>query len=218
MTTKKKHFLVYLPTIIGGIIVLVISVLIINAISNVEEKPEKKERKIQPITLLKPPPPPPPPPKVEKPPEPEIKEEIKEEVQPKDEPAPPDEPPPGDTNVGDGAKGGIDVGGTRGVPVSGAHGSGGGGDPYAWYGGLIKNDILDVLSEQEELRSKGYTAIIKIWLNTDGSVQRFELAKGSNDAEIDELINRLIGKYRKVSEPVPPGMEQPVKLRITSKL
>ncbi|WP_239649632.1 hypothetical protein [Methylocucumis oryzae] len=49
-------------------------------------------------------------------------------------------------------------------------------------------------------------------------MSRFELARGSNDAEIDELINRLLGKYKKVSEPLPPGMEQPIRLKITSRL
>ncbi|KJV05087.1 TonB C-terminal domain-containing protein, partial [Methylocucumis oryzae] len=65
---------------------------------------------------------------------------------------------------------------------------------------------------------KGYTAVVKLWLDADGSISRFELARGSNDAEIDELINRLLGKYKKVSEPLPPGMEQPIRLKITSRL
>ncbi|PPD48818.1 MAG: TonB-dependent receptor [Methylobacter sp.] len=221
MTTKKKHFRVYLPTIIGGLILLVVTGLIIRAISNIQEKPEKKERTIQKITLTKPPPPPPPPPKVEKPPEPEIEEKIEQAPEPEPEEMPDvaDEPPPGDLGLdAEGSAGSDGFGLAARKGGKGLLGGGGGGDPYAWYGGLIKNDILDILSEHEELRKKGFTAIIKLWLNVDGSVQRFELARGSNDAEIDDLINRLLSKYRKVDEPLPPGMEQPVKLRITSRI
>ncbi len=222
MTTKKKHFRVYLPTIIGGVILLVATVFIIRAISTMEEKPEKKERTIQKITLTKPPPPPPPPPKVEKPPEPQMEEKIEEEApepEPEEMPDVADAPPPGDLGLdAEGSAGSDGFGLAARKGGKGLLGGGGGGDPFAWYGGIIKNDILDILSEHEELRRKGYTATVKFWVEADGSIKRFELAKGSNDSEIDELINRLLSQYKKINEPLPPGMEQPIKLRITSRI
>jgi protein TonB len=130
-----------------------------------------------------------------------------------------DEPPPGDLGLdAEGSAGSDGFGLAARKGGKGLLGGGGGGDPYAWYGTIIKNDILDILSEHEELRRKGYTAIIKLWLDTDGTVQRFELAKGSNDSEIDGLINQLVSRYKKVNEPLPPGMEQPLKLRISSRI
>lgn len=95
---------------------------------------------------------------------------------------------------------------------------GGNGNPYAWYGGLIKNGIANLLGNHEELRRKGYTAIVKVWLKADGAVERIELAKGSNDPEIDELLSRLLNKFDRVAEPPPPGMQQPVKLKISSRI
>lgn len=217
--TEKKHFRVYLPTIIGGLLLLVVIGVIVKFISNQEEKPAKKERKIQTITLAQPPPPPPPPPKVEKPPEPEV-EKVEEKLEPEPEPLPDvaDQPPPGDLGLD--AEGSAGADGFGLAARKGGQGllGGGGGDPYAWYAGLVKNDILDLLSEQEELRRKGYTAIVKIWIEGDGSVGRLELAKGSNDAEIDQLLNRQLAKFRKIQEPLPPGMEQPIQLRITSRV
>jgi protein TonB len=186
--------------------------------SFVEEKPDKHEKKIQPITLLKPPPPPPPPPKVEKPPEPEIKEKI-EEPEPDPEPLPdtPDEAPARDL--------GLDAEGTAGSDgfgLSARKGGtglfGGGGSPFGAYGSLVKNDILSLLSNRDELRRKGYTAIVKLWLKPDGSVERIELSKGSNDAEIDEIISRSLDKLKKISESPPPGMPQPIKLKISSRV
>ncbi len=218
---QKKHWRVYVPTVIGVVVALVLVGYIGKVIMGfIDQKPVKNEKKIQPITLLKPPPPPPPPPKVEKPPEPEIKEKIEE---PKNEPEPepeaqPDEAPAKDL--------GLDADGTAGsdgfglAARKGGNGlfGGGNGNPFGWYGGLVKNGILDLLNDHEELRRKGYTAIVKVWLKADGSVDRIELSKGSNDEEIDAIIGRSLNKFRGVSEPLPPGMEQPVKLKITSRV
>lgn len=222
MTKRKKNrLLAHLPMVLGALILLGSIGAIIHLISNMENKPAKKERKVQMISLDKPPPPPPPPPKVEKPPEPELKEELHEEVEqePEDLPDVSDEPPPGDLGLdAEGSAGSDGFGLAARKGGKGLLGNGAGGDPYAWYGAIIKNDILDILSEREELRRKGYTAVIKMWIDTDGSIKRFELARGSNDSEIDDLLNQLLSKYRRVNEPLPPGMEQPIRLKITSRI
>jgi len=218
--SKNKNLRVYLPRIIGGLVLITAVFYLIKVIGRfIDEQPAKIEKKIQPITILKPPPPPPPPPKVEEPPpEPEVEEKI-EEPTPEPEPLPdvPDEQPAGDT--------GLDAEGTAGSDAFGLVGRkggrgllGGGGNPYAGYARSIKESLLDILSEHDELRRKNYSAVVKIWLNSDGSVSRYELARGSNDAEIDSLLHKLIGKFRKANEAPPAGMEQPIKLKISSRL
>ena len=130
--TKQQRFRRYLPSIAGGLILIVLIGFIIHFISNIKDKPEKKERKIQAISLTKPPPPPPPPPKVEKPPEPEPEEKIEQpEPEPEDIPDVADEPPPGDL--------GLDAEGTAGsdgfglAARKGGRGLfGGGGNPFSW--------------------------------------------------------------------------------------
>lgn len=218
MTKHKKHFRAYLPTIIGGLILVGAIVLIVHLISDMEQKPAKKERKIQTVTLTQPPPPPPPPPpKIEKPPEPE---QLQEQAEPEPEEMPDvaDEAPSDDLGLDAEGTAGSDAFALRGKPGGKGLFGGGGGNPYAWYGNIIKNDILDIISEREELRRKGYTAIVKLWVDADGTVKRFELTRGSNDSEIDDLLTRLVGKYKKINEPPPPGMEQPIKLKITSRI
>lgn len=220
MTTRKKRLKAYLPIIIGGLVLLGSIILIVRFIASMETKPVKKEKKIQTITLTQPPPPPPPPPKMEKIPEPEP-EQIEEQVEPEPEEIPDvaDEAPPGDLGLdAEGTAGSDSFGLAARKGGRGLLGGGGEGSPFAWYGNIIKNDILDILSDREELRKKGYTAIVKLWVNPDGSVNRFELARGSNDADIDDLLTNLINKYKKVGEIPPPGMEQPVKLKITSRI
>lgn len=219
--SKYKRFRTYGPKVIGGLILIVAIVYVIKIISGfLSEKPVKHEKKIQPITLFKPPPPPPPPPpKVEQPPEPEIQEKI-DEPEPDPEPLPdvPDEKPAADT--------GLDAEGTAGSDAFGMVGrkggkgllGGGGGSPFAWYAGTIKDSLIDILSDNDDLRRKNYSAVVKIWLGPDGSVTRYELSRGSNDPDIDKLLNKLLAKFKKAKEAPPVGMEQPVKLKISSRL
>lgn len=218
--SQKKNLRVYIPRIIGGLIASLLIFYVVKVIVGfIDQKPTKSEKKIQPITLLKPPPPPPPPPKVEKPPEPEIKEKIET---PQEEPEPMPESPPDEAPARDLGLDAEGAAGSDGFGLAARKGGnglfGGGGNPYGWYGGLIKNGLLNLLSSHEDLRRKGYTAIVKVWLKADGSVERVELTKGSNDAEIDELLSRLLNKFDKVSEPPPPGMQQPVKIKISSRI
>ncbi|MDD2739152.1 MAG: TonB C-terminal domain-containing protein [Methylomonas lenta] len=215
--SEKKHLRVYVPRIIGGLLAVIVLYFFIKMVGGfLDNKKEKPERKIQPITLMKPPPPPPPPPKVEKPPEPEI-EKI-EEPEPEPEPLPdtPDEAPARDLGLDAEGSAGSDGFGL--AARKGGTGLFGGGNPYAWYGGIVKNQLVNLLSGRDELRRKGYTAIVKIWLKSDGSVERIELHRGSNDAEIDDILTRTLNKLTRVAEVPPPGMQQPIKLKITSRI
>ncbi|MCQ8103518.1 TonB C-terminal domain-containing protein [Methylomonas sp. SURF-2] len=213
----KKHFRVYVPKIIGGVIALIVLFFFVKMVMHfLENQQEKPQRKIQPVTLVAPPPPPPPPPKVEPPPpEPEM-EKIKE-PEPEPEPEPmPDEAPARDLGLDADGSAGSDGFGL--AARKGGTGLFGGGNPFAWYGGIIKNDIVNLLSNYEQLRRKGYTAVVKLWLRPDGSVDRFELSRGSNDAEIDQLLEIALNKYKRVNEAPPPGMKLPIKLKITSRV
>jgi len=215
--TGKKHFRVYIPKIIGGLLAVLAIYFVVKVITGfINEKPTKNEKKIQPIALLKPPPPPPPPPKVEQPPPPDMKPKM-EEPEPEPEPMPdtPDEAPAQDLALDAEGTAGSDNFGL--VGRKGGTGLFGSGDPYAHYGSTVKNEILSLLSGHDDLRRKGYTAIIKIWLKSDGSVEKIDLTKGSNDPEIDEILTHLLDKFKKAGEP-PPGMPQPIKLKITSRV
>ena len=175
------------------------------------------------MTLVKPPPPPPPPPKVEKPPEPP-KEKIEEPVpEPEPEPEEPvpdvEEAPPGE-DLGLDAEGGAGSDGFGLVGRKGGRGlfGGGGGSPFAKYGKMAASEIREVLSENEKLRRKGYTAVGKLWLEADGTVEKIEIARGSNDPDIDNLLVRTLNKLKRINEPPPPQMEQPIKFKITVRL
>lgn len=183
-----------------------------------------KKRVTHDIALIKPPPPPKP---EEKPPEPEIK---KEEVKlPEPEAPPPEQPenasqdeaPPSD-NLGldaDGQAGsdGFGLGANKGGRPIIAGKAGGGGNRFAWYDGLVQKTIQDVLDRNKALDNQNYKVVVKIWLNPDGSVERFDLANSSGNGDVDKNIKVALREIRRINEPLPEGLLQPIKLRITSR-
>lgn len=177
-----------------------------------------QKMKVQQITLVKPPPPPPPPPPEQKPPEPEVKEEVK-----MDKPEPTPEPQqaqeaPAPLNVGEGAAGGIDVGGTRGVPTLAGSG---GGNPWGWYDAML-NDAVNsafqqALGREKALKDKNYKVVVKIWIDAGGKVSRAALVDSTGDARADEVLKDALRDMRALREGPPAGMPQPVRIRVTSR-
>ena len=207
------------PKLIIGFVLIAVFIYVITVIIHfVSEKPVKHEKKIMPIELFKPPPPPPPPPPKTEPPPPEPEMEKINEPEPEPEPIPdvPDQQPAGDTGLDAEGVAGTDAFGL--AAKKGGHGLLGGGDPNAWYAGTVRDSLLDILAEHDEIRRKSYSAVIKIWLNPDGTVSRYEMSRGSNDPEIDKLLHKLISQFKKAKEVPPPGMAQPIKFKISSRL
>jgi periplasmic protein TonB len=215
--SKHKHWRVHLTKIIAATIGIVLIKLMIYFIIGFEpESTKKPQKKIQPITLLNPPPPPP---IVEKPPEPEEIEEKIEEPEPDPEPENlpdvDDSPPAGDL--------GLDADGSAGSDGFGLAARKGGkgllsGNPNAWYGNIIKNQMLDLLSDRDELRRTRYSATIRLWLDREGNVKRFELAKGSNDPQVDKSLQFVLAKLKRINQVPPAEMTQPIELRVTSRI
>jgi protein TonB len=178
-----------------------------------------QKMKVQQITLVKPPPPPPPPPE-ERPPEPEIKEEVKID-QPEPTPDPQEaQEAPAALNVGEGAEGGIDVGGSRGTPTLGGSGSGG-GNPWGRYDALLNEAVSaafqQALARDKALKGKNYKLMVKVWIDSGGKVTRATLLDSSGDARVDEVLREALNGMRALRDAPPADMPQPVKIRVTSR-
>ncbi len=213
--SKHKHFRVYVPRIIAGILVIAIIFGVVTLIKNfLHQKPQKPTKKIQTVKLFKPPPPPPPPPpKQERPPEPEIEEKVEEP-----EPEPIEDIPDAKPDDGSGDDAAGTEGGT-GPVIGGGRGTGRKGNINAWYAGYVRNKLLEVLIDHDELRRRAYSAYISVLIDIDGGVSGHRLTTSSGNADIDELLLSIArSRLRQMDEFPPSGKKQRIKFKISSKI
>jgi periplasmic protein TonB len=174
------------------------------------------------IKLLPDTPPPPPPPPKETPKETpkEQPKEVKEVPQPKPEETPPAEVLKMEGAAGDGpspfAAGAVNneyKGGEIGTKI------GGGPSKYqfAWYTDLIKNKIEDAMAKDKVLANGAYKVVVKIWVASNGHIERYELVGTSGNSEKDILLKQALDSMPPLSDPPPSDMPQPVKLRVTAR-
>lgn len=171
---------------------------------------------IQQITLVTPPPPPPPPPEVEQPPEPEPEEIDIPEPQP--EPiaeASNDEPPPGD-QLGLDADGSA---GSDGFGLAARKGGRGllGGDPHAWYAGVLQRDLQMALSRDDAVRKGSYSVEVRIRVGADGTIAETALVGSTENPTLDAALRRVLESGLRISRTPPDDLPQPIRLRISSR-
>lgn len=210
----KKSLARYAPLLGGAVVVLAFTALLIWAVRNLmQDKPEQPKRQVaQVVKLIRPPPPPPEPPPP--PPEEKIEEQLPQEAP---EEAPPDEAAPAE-QLGIDAEG---VAGADGFGLAARKGGrdllGSGAAVFAWYTTMLKDSILNVLSEDERIRRGSYQVTVRVWLTHEGMVERIKLASTSGNRELDSAIEQALGKMSRVREAPPIEMPQPVTLRIVSR-
>src|SRR5580658_9446836 len=167
----------------------------------------------QEIHIIRPPPPPdlPPPP-----PPPDEKVDVPD-PQEKPDPTPSNEPPPSEQL-------GLDAEGSAGGDEFGlAARKGGrdllatGGSAFAWYAGLLKNEILDQLNAEKRARSGDYSVIVRVWVRNDGTVERVRLTQSSGNHERDQAIEAALARITRLSQAPPADMPEPISLRIVSR-
>ena len=88
---------------------------------------------------------------------------------------------------------------------------------YTPYISQIKDRIEEALAAQKNLARATYRFIVHIWAAPNGQIERAELQGSSGDSVTDDLIRNALTTIRPLTEVLPQGMPQPVKLRITSK-
>lgn len=212
MARKQHPFLRFVPLLGGAAIVAVVVLALIWVVRSMQEKPEGPKRQTaQIVKIVRPPPPPPEPPPP--PPEEKIEEPLPQETP---EEAPPDEAAPAE-QLGLDAEG---VAGSDGFGLAARKGGreiGLGGAAFAWYTTMLKDSILDVLSEDERIRRGNYQVTVRVWLTSTGAVERIKLASTSGNRDLDAAIEHALEKMGRVREAPPLEMPQPVTLRIVSR-
>jgi protein TonB len=216
---KKQKFIRYLPLMVGVVLAIVIAI-VIYWMQGLFEKPAQTKKQIQQISIVQPPPPPPPPPEIKPPPPPEVKEEKIEEPEPEPETPEPEAPPAGeDLGVdAEGGAGGDSFGLVGKKGGRGLIGGGGGGNAFIFYGQQMQREVSDALQRSlgDAARAKKYSVIASLWISPNGALSRAELNGGSGDAAVDAALREALASLRLHLQAPPPGMPQPVKIRIRS--
>jgi protein TonB len=197
-----------------GVVVLgAVAVAIIYLHNLFTTEPPPTKQVVQEIRLVRPPPPPenePPPP----PPPP--KEEVHTD-EPQPEPTPSDEPPPGEQL-------GLDAEGAGSGDSFGLVGRPGGrdllasnGSAYTWYSGLIKNELLAQLNRRADTRNGTYSVAVKLWVRSDGTIEKVVLSSSSGNSVRDRAIEEALSQLKRISQAPPESMPQPINLRIVGR-
>lgn len=192
-----------------GVAVILFLAGIVAVVRAVMSEAPPPARVVQTVSLL----PPPPPPQIEeKPPEPQIKEEVVIA-----------EPQPVEQDAAASADLGVDADGTGSGDGFGLVGKKGGrdlldGGPFGWYGSLLGADIQDSLAARKKLRQVKYSAMLDLWIDRTGRIEKVELVRTSGNRDLDAALRTAVAELGKVREPPPPEMPQPVRLQVTSRL
>jgi protein TonB len=177
--------------------------------------PPATKKLVQEIHVIRPPPPPPdePPPP---PPPPEEKVDV-HQPDPEPDPTPSNDPPPSQQL-------GLDTEGGAGGDAFGLVGNKGGrdilasgGSAFNWYGGLVKNEILEHLQSGKDGPVGSCSVDVQVWVRADGSIERTRTAQSSGDRACEKAIETKLPSTPAVSQGPPSGMPQPIKVRITSR-
>jgi periplasmic protein TonB len=205
----------FVPMIVMAVIVAAVSLGLFWMVrSFLDDAPVAPKKVVQEIRVIRPPPPPPdePPP----PPPPEEKVDINE-PEPEPEPVASNEPPPGEQL-------GLDADGTAGSDGFGLAARKGGrdllagsGSAFTWYAGLLKSEILGQLQDEKKIRSGSFSVLVRVWVKSDGTIERIRLAQSTGNRDRDKAIEEALTRIGRVSQAPPTDMPQPISLRIVSR-
>lgn len=165
-------------------------------------------------------PPPLPPKKPEQKPPPEKQERAVEPVV-----LPTPEPPALKMDAAPTEQAGSLVGGPVTIEYSGGPTGAGSDSRMSWnlFSSRLQRELQERLALDEALRRSPYRATVRLWLTPSGAIERVELPVGSGSGAAVDEEQALRGKLREaltrlgeVTEPPPPGMPQPILLRIVN--
>jgi protein TonB len=202
--------------VIGSGLIAVASLVVLGLLfwyvrSLLGNKPESGKRQVPVVVkIIRPPEPPPAPP----PPPPE---RVEEQI-PKDTPEKPVEQAPESGQLG------LDAQGTAGGDSFGLVGNAGGRDligsgsgPFVFYAGMVKDVVVDALTNVDRIKRSKYSINVRVWISTDGHVERAMVTASTGSKDLDAAIEQALAHAGRVREPPPIEMPQPITLRIVSR-
>lgn len=226
---KKKQSMASIWVIAGVAAVLMLGGGMMVLKMLLADSGQQRQRRIQMVTLA---PPPPPPPEIkEKPPEPEVKEEIIE--QPEPEEAPQENPDQAEDDTPAGDQLGLDADGTAGADGFGLKANKGGRSilggmssgalmrKYRWYINIvqeeIKQDVRAHLERNGGIPKEKVQTEVQLVLDRDSRVVEYKIVGPSGNHAMDEAVEATLARITRFSEPLPGDMRRAsLRIRVSS--
>lgn len=208
----------FVPYIVGGGVIVAAALLVWLIRGFVGSAPPTPKKVVQEIQVVRPPPPPDTPPPPPPPPKDDVSVPDPQDQAPPD-PSPSNEPPPGEQL-------GVDADGAGGGDSFGLVGRKGGRDLFAsggsalaWYGGVVKDRILEELAKSDKKAGGSTFSIsVKVWVRADGVVERVKLVGSTGDRDRDKTIEATLLKMGRLAQPPPANLVQPINIRVVSRV
>jgi protein TonB len=196
---------------LGSLAILGVLVWYVHSLTLKKSASEKRQVAIV-LKIIRPPEPPPEPPPPPPPPE-KVEEPIPQDT-PQDKPV---EQAPESAQLGIDAEGGAGdsfglVGHAGGRDLIGS-----GNGPFVFYAGMVKDVLLDALSNVDRIKRSKYSVDVRVWIGGDGRIERASLVQSTGNRDIDSAIEKALTQIAKVREPPPIEMPQPITLKIVSR-
>ncbi len=86
-------------------------------------------------------------------------------------------------------------------------------DDFNAYSAVIRSDLLKALRKNAKTRAGNFVVHANIWIGSAGEVRRSELSLSTGDRTRDKAIVEILDGFA-VSQPPPPGLPQPIAIRI----
>lgn len=194
--------------IVAGVLVLMGGLAL--WVKSAMREPPPPANKVVEVQLVRPPPPAPPPPPPPPPPEEQV-----------DVPEPQDVPDIPEPNLEPAADPGID--GPPGEDAFGMNrgngGGAGGGGPYSlqahqqWYAQKARDRIRALLTHRSGIKKGNYKVPIRLWIDTEGGLERYELLRSTGDAGVDREIEAALAEFGRMQERRPAELP-PFRIRV----
>lgn len=201
--------------ITGGVLLLAAAVaVVIYLLQGLGKSGPTQQRQVTRITVLPdtPPPPPPPPPKEQ----PKETKDIKQD-QPKQVELPQEaQQLKMEGEAGEGAS--PFAAGSISKDYIGGKVGDGGGMQFAFFSNALQRHIQDELARNRKLKLGDYRITVKVWIGTDGTIRRAELADSTGNPDTDRAIRAALTELGPLRTAVPENLPQPIKLRITNRM
>ena len=99
--------------------------------------------------------------------------------------------------------------------------SGDGSLACEWYESVLNtelnNYLIPLLAKHESLLRSGYSVILRLWLEPDGSVERF-IVSSTGDEDLDRDLHLALADFKEVGTPPPPDLPQPVRIGLSCRI